>query len=157
MTRGPLPLWQPPLFRQICLLAGIAGMLCQRFVLEGALALLLLALLALPALMPGRARPLLFLLSALAGFAFASLAAAPPLDQGRVPAWVKEAVTPDDDASGPRFAEGVRLTGTVRANTRLAGGRSRLVLGGARAAGEETPLPGDLVLTWQDPPPDIAG
>lgn len=160
--------FQPLLFRHVCLLAAMAGMLVNRYPLYGILACALLALLTLPlptrlpnpgnsAVFPLPAavfRHILFFLFFCLGLAFAVATAAPP-SPGKVPDWVAAAVTPDGGHSSVTFNQGLSVTGIVDENTALGGGRARIILKDVRAPGEEAPLPGSLVLTWLNPPPDI--
>ena len=131
----------------------MTGMLACRFPAHGLLACLLLAFLALTWDLRKIA---LFTASFCLGLAFAfAMAPAVPTPE-TVPAWVKKAATPDGKASDAAFSDGLALTGTVVENSPLAGNRARLILEDVRAAGEEAPLPGRLVLSWQYPPPDLA-
>ncbi|MDL2209432.1 competence protein ComEC family protein [Desulfovibrio sp. OttesenSCG-928-O18] len=157
MKRTDEPTWQPLLFRQVCLLAGMAGLLCCRFPLHGLAALLALALFTLPSIRAERSRPLFFLIFFLAGFGVAFFAERRPLLPEQVPAWAGAAVTPNGENTHPSFDTGVALSGIIRENTPLSGNRTRIILDAVHAANESAPLPGALVLTWQSPPRDLAG
>ncbi|SBW05602.1 ComEC/Rec2-related domain protein [uncultured delta proteobacterium] len=151
--------YSPLLFRQVCLLAALAGMLACRFPGHGLLACALLALLTLS--FADYRKIALFAAFFCFGFvfAFARMPAFPAAPA--VPEWVRTAVTPEvpsggGETDGP-FETGLPLAGIVAENDALAGNRSRLLLENVRTPGQEAPLPGKLVLTWQNPPPDIAG
>lgn len=153
--------YQPLLFRQVCILAAITGLLAARFPAQGLLACLLLGLLALPKAdgsgrlpLPEQKRFLLFLAAFCLGLAFGHAATPSLSPPGGTPAWVRAAASPETRT--PSHDQGVRLAGKIRENTPLAGNRHRLLLEDVRAADEAEPLPGPLVLTWQNPPPDIA-
>lgn len=170
------PPYSPLLFRQICLLAAMAGILASRFPGHGLLACALLALLTLS--FADYRKIALFAIFFCFGFVFAYVRtpvfpAAPAL-----PEWVRTAAIPEAASGSPSgspssspsssdspsssegthgpFETGLPLTGTVAENDTLAGNRSRLLLENVRTPGQEGPLPGKLVLTWQNPPPDIA-
>ena len=149
-----LPLFSPLLFRQVCLLAGIFGMLACRYPAHGLLACFLLALLTLS--FTEYRRITLFLTAFGLGYAFAFSTAVAPLDIQKSPDWLRASITPAGKESDARFTAGVALTGTVLENTALAGNRVRLLLAEVSAVGEAEPLPGNLVLVWQNPPPDLA-
>lgn len=134
----------------------MAGLLCFRFPQRGLAALLAVALFALPALRAERFRVPLLLVFFAAGFVFAYATDRPPLPPERIPAWAEAAVTPDGENTSPGFAAGVTLSGTIRENTPLADNRTRILLDNVHAANESDPLPGALVLTWRNPPPDLA-
>ena len=149
-----IPVFSPLLFRQVCLLAGFAGMLFSRYPVHGLLAVSLLALFTLS--LVDLRRLFLFVASFGLGAALALGATVNVPETRNHPEWVRLAVTPEGKASDRRFSAGVALSGTVLENTALAGGRARLLLEDVRAEGEAESLPGNLVLTWQSPPPDLA-
>ncbi len=153
--------WQPLLFRQVCLLSAVCGMAAIRSPACGALACLLLALVALPARegrlpLPDGHKLALFLGAFCLGLLFGHVTAPAAPPAGAIPDWVRAASVPVPDKADRRFTDGVAVTGAIRENAALAGNRSRLILEDVRAAGEPVPLPGSLVLTWQNPPPDLA-
>ncbi len=157
--------WPPLLFRQVCILAAVAGLFWARHPPASLTAAALLAALCLPP-SRGAAGLAALALSFALGAAF-GLAHRVPDGPGPVPAWVAAAVTPGgsgashDEPPDASFA-GVRLRGTVRESDRLPGGRLRLTLGSVRRVADDglpapdlPPLPGGLILAWRDPPPDI--
>lgn len=166
MPHGRTLTWQPLLFRQVCLLAAVAGMLCVRYPLHGVVAWLALPgfshTLSAPEpaarLSPRRGNTLaLFLLCAVVGFVFAWVRTPKPLETLVVPAWVQEAAAPDEKDAPTTFSSGVPVSGTIRENTPQAGNRIRLLLSAVRPAhGAGEALPGLLVLSWRNPPPDLA-
>jgi len=151
---APIPVFSPLLFRQVCLLAGFAGILFSRYPTHGLLTCVLLALLTL-SLVDFR-KIFLFIASFALGIVLALGATIVSPDIRGCPEWVRLAVTPKGKNSDKRFTAGVSLSGIVLENTTLAGGRVRLLLEDVRAEGEADPLPGNLVLTWHSPPPDLA-
>lgn len=134
----------------------MAGMACARYPLHGALAALLILLLAAPSLSKDCRRLLFFLLFAAAGFVFAHASATRIVPPEAVPAWVAAAVNPENDSPERSFSRGVLATGTIVEATPLAGRRTRILLKNVAVKGESDLLPGLLVLTWQNPPPDLA-
>ncbi len=153
--------WPPPLFRQICLLTMIAGMLGPRHPGPAITAALLIAALTFPAARRCAAACLLCLFFALGwGLALRSDASLP--STANEPAWATAAVSPygaeriPGGAPDALFSKGVPVAGRVREVDRLPGGRVRFLLDAVeRNDGQFPPLPGGLVLTWQDPPPDL--
>ena len=150
----PIPVFSPLLFRQVCLLAGFAGMLASRYPAHGLLACVLLALLTLS--FADFRKLFLFLAAFGVGFLLAFGATTAPPNSQAHPEWARAAVTPAGRQTDARFTAGVALSGNVLENTALAGNRTRLLLCDVRATGEAAPLPGNLVLTWHSPPPDLA-
>ena len=160
--------FQPLLFHQVCILAAATGILAFRFPLHGLLACLLLGFIALPepaavSCHVGRfpflekRKIFLFLASFCLGLIFAQVTK-PPAPPSTLPAWIQATATPPASSADadPRYSQGLALTGTVRENTPLVGNRHRILLDNVRATGENDALPGLLVLTWQNPPTNIA-
>ena len=146
---------QPLLFRQIALLAAISGVLAFRHPAAGAVSVLLLLALTLPA---ERLRALPLLVAAFtAGIGLAWTADISPPRKGAIPAWVLAATTPAGENTDPAFTSGVAVSGIIREATRLPDARIRLLLADVRTASpDERPLPGLLALSWRNPPPELA-
>lgn len=157
-----MPAPSPLLFRQVCILAAMAGMLAFRYPHHGVLAGILLALFTLPFSagqfrlpLPEKHKTVLFVSAFCLGLTVCSVTTLSPLSPEQYPAWVRDAAVPGDEP-GDRFKNGVRIAGTVRETDFLGNNRVRILLKDVRADGEAVPLPGMLAVTWQNPPPDIA-
>ncbi len=161
--------WPPLLFRQICILVMIAGMLGPRHPSAAGAAALLSTALAFSAAGGATAAParrtaavLALCLSFALGWGLALRADSALPVKETPPAWVAAAVSPDGPeripggAPDPMFSKGVSVQGRVRETDRMPGNRLRLILDDVRRTGEASPsLPGSLALTWRDPPPDL--
>lgn len=153
MVSSPL-FWPPLLFRQICILAGVLGILFLRHPQPALLGLLFLWLLDWP-----RSRALPPLLGILAGFALGALLGfgAEPPHSISMPSWAVEATTPTDDTKSS-YARGVLVSGRIRETNPLPEGRLRVILEQVRpvsAGNALPPLPAGLVLSWRNPPPEL--
>lgn len=149
--------WPAPLLRHILLLSWLAGIVASRLFWPGLAALALLTLHQEAALrgLKGTALRLCFLgcmgLAFGAGALYAGLRAPGPPE---FPAWLQEFVKPgaENNAASP-FRAGLGLRAVVQ-ETRGQTDRSlRILLREARAlgpGGQEQPLPGKILFTWQD-------
>lgn len=91
----------PLLFRQVCILAAIAGMLAFRYPAHGLLAVFLLALFALPfparffrLPLPEKRKTILFACAFCLGFAFCAVTTPSALSPEHYPEWVRDAAVP---------------------------------------------------------------
>ncbi|MDR2076481.1 MAG: DNA internalization-related competence protein ComEC/Rec2 [Desulfovibrio sp.] len=147
-----LPLFPSPLllFRQICLLAWVAGILAERETAQGLLFLILLLLCDLPRSGKMRRIPLLALCFA-GGFLYAQARAVTPPS---MPLWLEKAssltVLPDGREIRPPAA---RLSATVRSVDFLPDNRLRIFLEDLVPSGTDKAVPyaGGLIWTWQNP------
>ena len=154
MVSSPL-FWPPLLFRQICILAGVLGILFLRHPQPALLGLLFLWLLDWP-----RSRALIPLLGMVAGFAIGALLGfwAEPPRSVTIPPWAVEATTPTDDTKSS-YTRGVPVSGRIRETSPLPEGRLRIILDQVRPVSSGPalpPLPAGLVLSWRNPPPELA-
>ncbi len=158
--------WPPLLFRQLCLLAAVLGILSLRHPLPALTGFLLLALL------DGKrsrepAALLLLCLSLSLGYGLARWSE--PDLRPELPGWARQALSPSNEAQSP-FYRGIAVKAAIKEVSPLPGARLRVILENVRPApgfpGPAEPkeagpapkaeaLPGNLVLTWQSPPPEL--
>ena len=152
-TFYPVSLLRILLFPEVCLLAGIAGILAQRFPVPGLVLLALVWLLDLPrtASWP---RTFLYLSAFCLAFGYAAWRTPAPEP---VPDWLRAATAVvDAEGKASRPSGALRIQARVLSCDLLQGERARVILtdvlplvSGAEA--EDRPYHGKIVWTWREP------